>query len=261
MPAAPVVITTYGDPTNANYLMAVVWNDMITYEHVLTAADIQIPVRIEAQSLHSSQALSEFDRYVPGLLILAAMMLMFTAAAALVREKDKGTLVRLRLSRMTTFEWLSAVSLTQLILGLAAIALTYLTAAALGYEASGSLLAGAFVSALASLAIIGISILVAAYLRTIFDLLTVGCFPFFILMFFSGGMFPLPPVRVMSVGTRAIQLNEILPTTHAINALGKILNSGANLSDLGYELLAMGILTVVYFTLGVWIFTRRHMRA
>jgi ABC-2 type transport system permease protein len=256
----PVTVETYGDPSNANYLMAAIWSDMVTYEYAAAVVEIPIPVEIQAHTLSGAQTLNEFELYIPALLALSLMMLMFTAAAALIREKDKGTIIRLRLANMTTFEWLSAVTLTQLMVGVLALIVTYLTAVAFGYQPLGSPYALLLIGALGSLAIVGISILVAAYLRTIFDLLTIGCFPFFILMFFSGGMFPLPPVRLFSIGDRAIQLNEVLPTTHAITAMEKVLNAGTALPEIGYELVAMAILTVVYFVLGVTLFTRRHMR-
>jgi ABC-2 type transport system permease protein len=258
---SPVKVTTYGDPANANYLMAAVWSDMITYEFAALATGMDIPLELEAITFGGAATQNEFDLYVPSLLALAVMMLMFTAAAALIREKDKGTIIRLRLSNMTTFEWLTSVSLTQMVIGGLALLATYLTAVALGYQSDGSLLALAIVGLMASLSMIGISILVAAYMRTIFDLLTIGCFPFFILMFFSGGMFPLPPIRIFTLGTHAVSLNEILPTTHAITAMEKILNAGVGLSELGYELVAISILTLLYAALGVRLFTRRHMRA
>jgi ABC-2 type transport system permease protein len=162
---------------------------------------------------------------------------------------------------MTTLEWFSAVSLTQIIVGLLTLALTFLTTVALGYRTSGSLSVVMVVGLLSSLSVIAISLLVAAFLRTIFDLLTVGCFPFFILMFFSGGMFPLPPLRLFTVGSRSVNINDVLPTTHTITALGKILNFGAGLGDVAFELGAITALTVVYFVAGAWLFTRRHMRA
>jgi ABC-2 type transport system permease protein len=162
---------------------------------------------------------------------------------------------------MTPFEWFSAVSMTQIIVGLLAMGLTFLTAVALGYRTSGSLAAMMVVGLLSSLSIIAISFLVAASLRTIFDLLTIGCFPFFILMFFSGGMFPLPPLRLFTVGSRSVSINDFLPTTHTISALSSILNYGAGLGDVVPELAAIFLLTVVFFAMGVWLFTRRHMRA
>jgi ABC-2 type transport system permease protein len=256
----PVVIKTYGDPTKANYIMAAVWSDMITYEYAATIAGLKSPLEIQVNTVSGKQTLNEFELYVPALLALALIMLMFTAAASLIKEKDKGTIIRLRLSNMTTFEWLMAVSLTQVIIGMLALALTFLTAAALGYETSGSLPAVMFVGFLSSLSIIAISLIVAAYLRTIFDLLTIGCFPFFILMFFSGGMFPLPPLRLFTIGDRAMNINDLLPTTHAISAMSKILNYGAGLQDVVFELVAIIVLTIVFFAVGVWVFTRRHMR-
>jgi ABC-2 type transport system permease protein len=257
----PALIETYGDPSNANYLMAAIWSDVMAYEYAAEVTGTLIPIEIQAHTAGGAQALNEFELYVPALLALALMMLMFTAAAALIREKDKGTIIRLRLANMTTFEWLSSVSVTQLLIGVLALVLAYLTAVAFGYESSGSVFALLLIGVLGSLSIIGISILVAAYLRTIFDLLTIGCFPFFILMFFSGGMFPLPPVRILSIGDRVLDLNELLPTTHAIGAMEKVLNAGASLDEIGYELAAMAVLTVLYFAVGVTAFTRRHMRA
>ena len=257
----PVVVETYGDPTKANYIMAAVWSDMITYEYVAATVGLESPLEIQVNTISGRQTLNEFELYVPALLALALIMLMFTAAASLIKEKDKGTIIRLRLSNMTTFEWLTAVSLTQVIIGMLALALTFATAVALGYRTSGSLVALLIVGLLSCLSIIAISLIVAAYLRTIFDLLTIGCFPFFILMFFSGGMFPLPPLRLFTIGDRAININDLLPTTHAINAMSKILNFGAGLSDVLFELGAIAVLTIVLFAFGIWLFTRRQMQA
>lgn len=257
----PVVVETYGDPTKANYIMAAVWSDMITYEYAAATVGLESPLEIQVNTISGKQTLNEFELYVPALLVLALIMLMFTAAASLIKEKDKGTIIRLRLSNMTTFEWLTAVSLTQVIIGMLALALTFATAVALGYQTSGSLVDLLIVGLLSCLSIIAISIIVAAYLRTIFDLLTIGCFPFFILMFFSGGMFPLPPLRIFTIGDRAININDVLPTTHAISAMSKILNYGAGLNDVAFELAAIAVLTIVLFAFGIWLFTRRQMQA
>jgi ABC-2 type transport system permease protein len=139
--------------------------------------------------------------------------------------------------------------------------MTYLTAVALGYHTTGSLIAMIVVGILSCLAIIAISVMVAAVLRTVFDLMTVGVFPFFILMFFSGGMFPIPTISLFALGERSINVNDILPTTHSITAFGKILNQGAGLSDVVFEMGAIVILTVLYFSFGIWLFTHRHMKA
>jgi ABC-2 type transport system permease protein len=258
-PAA--IVTTLGDPTNPKYMMAAAWCDAITYTFAADVADLAGPVEVDMRAVGVEERLSEFDLYVPGLLALAVIMLMFTAAASIIKEKDKGTLVRLRISNMTTFEWLLAVTSVQVVLGVGAVALTLATAFAIGYEMSASVGALVLVSALSSVAIVGISVLVAAWLRTIFDLMTIGSFPFFILMFFSGGMFPLPDIRVFEIAGRSVNVNDILPTTHSISAYDGILNRGAGMSDVTFELVAISLLTVVFFAVGTLLFTRRHMSA
>jgi ABC-2 type transport system permease protein len=257
----PAVVRTFGDPGNPKYIMAAAWSDSLTYQFAVEWSGLQGPLMFEAESLSPLKSLSDFDLYVPGLLGLALMMLMFTAAATLIKEKDKGTIVRLRISNMTTTEWLVSVSLSQVIIGLLSMGMTYLTAVALGYHTTGSLIAMIVVGILSCLAIIAISVMVAAVLRTVFDLMTVGVFPFFILMFFSGGMFPIPTISLFALGERSINVNDILPTTHSITAFGKILNQGAGLSDVVFEMGAIVILTVLYFSFGIWLFTHRHMKA
>ncbi len=255
-----VSVSTYGDPTNPQYLAAAAWCDAIVYLFASTQADLPNPVEFDVQTIASDRTLSDFDLYVPGLLALALIMLMFTAAASLIKEKDKGTLVRLRMSNMTTFEWLTAVTLIQVVLGLLAVALTLETAIALGYEPSGSLIAMTLVTVLSCIAIVAVSVVVAAWLRTIFDLMTIGSFPFFILMFFSGGMFPLPHVRVLEIAGRSLDANDVLPTTHSIAAFDKILNQGARLGELTFEMGAIAILSAGFFAVGAWLFVKRHMR-
>ena len=258
---APTAVRTYGDPTNPKSIMAAAWSDSLTYQFVVEWSGSQGPLSFEAESLSSTTSLTDFDLYVPGLLGLALMMLMFTAAATLIKEKDKGTIVRLRISNMTTSEWLIALGLSQIIIGMLAMGTTYLTAVALGYQTSGSMMGMIVVGILSCMAIIGISVLVAALLRTVFDLMTIGCFPFFILMFFSGGMFPIPTISLFAIGGRSFNVNDILPTTHSIAAFGKILNQRAGLSDVVFELGSIAVLTVLYFACGIWLFTRRHMQA
>jgi len=257
----PLPIRSRGDSGNPDYIMAALWADMTVIAYVEYASGVQSPLVLQPETVSGATSLNDFELYVPGLLILSLMMLMFTAAGALIREKDKGTIIRLRLSNLTLPEWIISVSATQLIVGILALALTYATAWALGYRAGGSLLILLLVGALTSLSIMAFSVLVAAFLRTVFDLVTVGCFPFFILMFFSGGMFPLPGVPLFHLGDRAIELNEILPTTHAITALNRVMSYGAGVGDILFELGALVLLTAAFYAMGGWIFARRHTPA
>ncbi len=182
--------------------MAASYSDLLTYTYASKVTGAKEPVTVDMQSVSgagTAKAASTFDQMVPGLLVLALMMLMFTTAASVIREKDKGTITRLLMSHMGAFDFLASISLAQILIGIAAVGLTFLTAIALGYHSHGSLVAVLVICVLCTLSIIAISLIVAAFLRSIFDLMTIGNFPFFVLMFFSGGMFPLPDLQVLTI--------------------------------------------------------------
>ena len=81
----PVVVKTYGNPANASYIMAAVWSDMMTYEYAAAMTSLKSPLELEAKTVSGMESLNDFDLYVPGLLTLGLIMLMFTAAASLIK--------------------------------------------------------------------------------------------------------------------------------------------------------------------------------
>ena len=257
---SPAVLTNHAEASNARGTMAMAMSDYVAFTAVATATQAPSPLDVRLEQVGGGEQPSEFDLYVPALLMLAIIMVMFTAAATLIKEVDKRTISRLVLSRLTTLELLAAVSVNQVLIGVVALALAYGSALTVGYRSEGSLLAVLVVGALATLAVVAISVLVAAFMRTIFELLTVGCFPFFILMFFSDCMFPLPKITVGAIGGFTLYATDVLPTAMAVRAFNRILNHGAGLGDVWVELLCIAVLTVGYFAVGTWLFTRRHFR-
>jgi ABC-2 type transport system permease protein len=254
-------IQLFGTTTNPKYIMAATFTYGAASEYAAAAAGTPIPINLVEEFLEKTQVLSDFDYMVPGLIVLSIIMILFTAAASIIKEIDRGTIIRLRLSRLTSFEFLCGISLVQVIITVIAMALTLLAALALGYKPAGSMIDVLFIGVLASLSIVAISLIVSSFLTTIFDLMTIGCFPFFILMFFSGGMFPLPQINLFTMGGHVFNITDILPTSHVVSAFNKIMNFGLGLTDVSFEILAILVLTGIYFAVGVWLFQRRHMNA
>ena len=248
-----------GDQASVRFTVAAAFADYVSYGYLGTALGQQLPALVEFEAVAAGRAMSDFDLYVPALLVLAIIMVLFTAAASLIKEVDKGTITRLMMSKLTTAEFLGAISLNQLLIGLVALGLTYLSAVSVGYRGTGSVLVFLIASAVSILSVVAISLLVAGWMRTIYELLTVGVFPFFVLMFFSESMFPLPRLTLFRLAGRAFYVNDILPTALTVKAFNKILNYGAGLADVAFELAAMSFLTVIYFVAGVWLFRKRHL--
>lgn len=256
----PALLVNHGDASNTRSTMAMAMSDYVAFTYVAQVTDDPSPLDVRIETVGSTAAPSEFDLYVPALLVLALIMVLFTAAAALIKEVDKGTMSRLVLSRLHTVELLTAISLNQVLIGGVALLLAFLSALSVGYRTDGSLIAVLVVGALCTLAVVAISVLVAAFMRTIFELLTVGCFPFFVLMFFSDCMFPLPKATLVTLGGFTFYWTDVLPTALAVRAFNRILNHGAGLVDVWVELLSIAVLTLGYYALGIWLFMRRHYK-
>ena len=253
-------LRTVGDASSVRFMVAASMADYITYTETAALAEWNLPTVVDFESLGAGRSPSEFDLYVPALLVLAVIMVLFTAAASIIKEVDKGTIVRLAMSRLRAFDFLAAVSLNQLLIGTAALGLTYASAVSVGYRGQGSVWLVLAVGALATLSVIAISLIVAALLRTIFELLTVGVFPFFVLMFFSESMMPLPRIPLATLAGHVFYANDVLPTALAVKAFNKILNFGACLGDVSFEVAGIAVLTALYFAVGLWLFRRRHLR-
>lgn len=251
----------YGNSTNPKYIMAASIAGSIAQEYAAIASGINVPIAVTEELLEKRKIKNDFDYSVPGLIILSVIMILFTASASIIKEIDKGTIKRLQISRMTTFDFLVGISIVQVIITFFAMALTIFTAIGFGFKPAGKIFDAAIIGFLACMSVMAISLIVASLLKSIFDLMTIGTFPWFILAFFSGGMFPLPQIKVFEFGGRAFNLTDILPTSHAVAAMNKILNFGMGLQDLVFEVVMILVLTIFYFMIGLWLFRRRHMKA
>jgi ABC-2 type transport system permease protein len=185
-------------------------------------------------------------------------MMLFTAGASIVREVEKDTITRLALSKLNSAEFMTALSLNQIIIGLICLFMTLMAAFSVGYTTSGSIPLLILVGALTCFSVISISIITSCFIKTMFGLLTLGCFPFFILMFFSDCFLPLPKINLFSMAGHQVFVNDILPTATATRAFNKILNYDSGFSDISFEILWILAISLVYFFIGVWLFKKKY---
>ena len=257
----PTAVTFAGDLSNPYYAVAAVLATSALDEYVQAATGKPSPIQLVEEPLGLSAARSEFETYVPGLLVFAVVMLVFLSAMAVTREIEAGTLRRLQITRMTALDFLGGISAAVALDGAVAVVLAFLTALALGFHSLGPLWVAVAVGIITSFSIIGVGLIVACFSRTVNQAFLIANFPLVLFMFFSGAIYPVPKVVLFSVGGHIIGLYDILPPTHAVVALNKVLSLGAGLGDVLYELSALVILSVIYFAAGVWLFKRRHLRA
>jgi len=255
-----IQIEFIGDLTNVNYMISAVWaNEMVT-EYVFEATQKVRPIRVNETSLGISGKIDEFDLYVPGLLILSVIMLMFSASIAIVTEVENKTMIRLKLSKITAFEFLSGVSFVQVLVGVISVVLTLVVAVWLGFDFTGSLTIAAFIVVLTCISIIAFSLILTAFTKSTNEILIVGNFPLLLFMFFTGAAFPMEGKALLTIAGYPISFQGLMSPTHAISALKKVLIMDMGMEDVLPEIIGLVILTVIYFGIGVWAFQQRHMR-
>lgn len=252
-------INLYGSTGNSNYILAAIMISDIIYKQGIEVARITLPLSINEIFSEKKVARNSFEVGVPGLISMAVLMILFTASAAIVKENDKGTLIRLKLSRLGSVNYLTGVCIVQALISILAITLSYWTALGIGYRPAGSFWPVLVVGIVSSLSMVAISLVVASFLNTVFDVLTIGCFPFFIMMFFSGCMFPLPKIPLFSIAGHTVGAMDILPLTLTVDAMNKILNFGAGLSEVTFQIFLILLLTVIYFIIGVTLYQKRKL--
>ena len=197
---------------------------------------------------------------MPGILVLSVIMLMFSATIAIITEVENKTMIRLKMSKLNAFEFLSGVSVVQVGVGLISAILTLTVAIAMGFRYNGSLLLMFLMIILASISIIAFSLIVAALCRNATDVLIIGNFPLLLFMFFTGAAFPMQGTAIFEVAGYPFTVQGLMSPVHAISALKKILIFDMGIHDLLPEILCLLALTLIYFIIGLWAFRRRHMR-
>lgn len=251
-----------GDVSEMQYIIGAVWSEELINQFIREASGISLPIGWKETTLGYSGQRTTFELYVPGMMILAVIMMIFSASAAIVREPEAKTLERLKISNLSALEFLGGISLIQVIIAIISLLLTILVAVSMGY----TLLPGTFwfimlVAFLTSLSMIAFSLIVAAICRSIKDVAIIGTFPLFILMFFTGAAFPISGGTLFTLAGITFHINDILSPTWAVDALNKVLIKGQEIKETIPDLTMILVLTLAYFMIGVWAFRRRHMRA
>ncbi len=255
-----IEIEFVGDLTNLKYMIGAIWANEIISSFLAEVTDKPKQFTINEISLGVSGKADDFQLAVPGLLILSIIMLMFSASMAIISEVESNTMLRLKLSKLRAWEYLAGVSVVQVGVGIIAIFLTLMVAVAMGFNLMGSMLILTIIAILTSISIVAFSLIIAAFTKTANEILIVGNFPLFLFMFFTGAAFPISGKALFHIFGYPVSIQGLMSPTHAITALNKIMIMNMELKDIVGELIAIIVIIIVYFIIGIVLFQRRHMK-
>ncbi|RPH25548.1 MAG: ABC transporter permease [Bacteroidales bacterium] len=260
-PEMRIPIEFSGDVTSWRYLMAGVFIQDYLYKNYFEKQGLKEPFEFKETPLGKSSELNDFDIAVPGLIIFAIVMLMYTATIAFVIDSESGTIKRLKMAKVSTFTYIGGLSLVQILIGGISVIITYFTAIGLGFNGQGDFWALFIVMLLTCISIIAFSIILAAFCKNITQVVVIGTFPLFLFMFFSGSMFPIQTAPIFTIGSFDFGANGLISSTHAVTAINKIMVMNLGVKDIIPEIISLILLSIFYFIIGGYLYQRKHLRA
>jgi ABC-2 type transport system permease protein len=203
--------------------------------------------------------MSDFEFGIPGVIVFGVAFVAISTAMTMVRENVNGTLRRIQLTPITARDLLLGVTLAQMALALILVPLTLVSAILLGFHSKGSLLLAIGIGLLFSFSQIGLGLLTACFARNDGEAANLSAILAIMTVIISGAIYPMPEAPLFSIGTRTIQIYDLMPPSHAARALMRVLLFGDSLGGIGFELIAIALLSVLLMALGVALYQRLKM--
>jgi ABC-2 type transport system permease protein len=218
----------------------------------------------EMQPIAGTLSFSPFDYMVPGLIIVSILAQVSLVSASLVRDIERGTLDRLKLSIARAFELLFGTFLAWTLVTVGQVPILIAAATGLGYRYAGGSLSSLglamVIGVIAGMASIALALLIASVAKSEMQALELGAIVTLPVAFLGGAFFPLPP-QVIDFWGMTFSVYDVLPWTHAISALRSVLTYGTGLSaDIVFQITWLIVLTAILFVVAVVCYSRVRLR-
>ncbi|HEX73804.1 MAG TPA: ABC transporter permease [Dehalococcoidia bacterium] len=186
----------------------------------------------------------------PGIALFGFVMLQFSSAMILAKDRDSAFLSRLLTAPLRANDFISAYSLPYIPVALIQMVLIFALAALLGLEITGNLGLVFLVLFIMSMGYIGLGMVAGS-------LFTYKQVPGFytavlLLTIFSGAWFDLAVF-----GSVFQSIMNVFPFAHALDATRDVVVNGVGFSDIAIDFYWVLGYTLVFFTLGIFLFRRR----
>ena len=216
------------------------------------------------QPLTGARSFTYFDYQAPGLIVFALLLQVSSVAQDLARETESGTLTRLKMSNMRSFDLLFGTLLTWIIIAVVQILLLFGVAVALGFKWSGganSIELAVFIGIIGGIASISLGLLLAAFARNERQAAQLGVLIAVPVSFLTGAFFPLPSEPLGTAFGTTFQVYDLLPWTQVADAIRQVLVFGSSFGDVAIYVGFAIVLTAILFVVGVISYSRVRLRS
>ena len=220
-------------------------------------------INTSVQSVAGTTSFTEFDFLAPGMMVFAILLLATTVAAILTREVESGTLLRLKISKMRSFDLLFGGLIPWSLVAGAQVVILLIVAIILGLKWQGSvysILLAIVIGIIAGIASISLAMIIASFAKNDRQAANLGTLIVVPTAFITGSFFPLPAEYVTVLG-HTFQIYDILPWTHTLTALRSVLVYGSGWNVVSSDVIISAILALILFVIGVFLFSKTRLGA
>lgn len=221
-------------------------------------------IQSKVEGVPGTESFTSFDFIAPGMMVFAILLLATSVAAMLTKEVETGTLRRLKLSKMTSFDFLFGGVLPWSLVAAAQVIILFVVAIAMGFHWQGgatSLILAVIVGVIGGLSSISLGMIIAAFARDAKQASSLGTLIVVPMSFAVGAFFQLPEAVLGNFMGQTIQIYDFLPWTDTLNALRATLTYGGGWNAISFDVTMSLILAVVLFVVGVFLFSRTRLQA
>ncbi|MFX0120966.1 MAG: ABC transporter permease [Promethearchaeota archaeon] len=215
------------------------------------------------------QEYSIFDTIFPGILVFAVLMQAGMLAAFLVAEfAETKTIARVRLSLIKPYEYIAGVTLYSFLISFFQLSILIIVAiVAFGFNPAGNLIEAMIVLILTTTFTTALGFLLAGIFKSSDTAGQSAGFLMTPLAFMSGAFLEAPTITILprsfptaSGLPRDFVLWDILPSTHAVNALRSILLYEFSIFDVWADVLFVIIPSFILLGFSMIFYTKRRFR-
>ena len=188
----------------------------------------------------------------PGIILFGFVMVMFSSAMILSRDRETSLLARLLTAPLRSSDFVSGYSLPYLLVAIVQATVLLVVGALLGLGVEGSFVLVALVFLLMAVFYVALGMILGAVLTVA---QTSGAYAVVLLLtIFGGAWFDLE-----EIGGVFLTMGDVLPFKHALDATRAVMADGAGVADIATDLYWIGGYTIGAVALAIVAFQRRML--